>query len=58
VTIIRNGELPSLMQCKTFTDYFAVESEDKRKAAIDAENKKCTTQNIKGFAKIKSPILL
>jgi peptidylprolyl isomerase len=35
------------MQCKTFTDYFAVESENKRKAAIDAENKKCTTQNIK-----------
>ena len=42
VTIIRNGEAAKKFNAvKTFTDYFAVESENqKKKAAIDAENKK------------------
>jgi cyclophilin family peptidyl-prolyl cis-trans isomerase len=42
VTIIRNGEAAKKFNAvKTFNDYFSVESENqKKKAAIDAENKK------------------
>ena len=49
VTIIRNGEAAKKFDAvKTFNDYFSVESENqKKKAAIDAENKKIYDQKYK-----------
>ena len=55
VTIIRNGEAAKKFNAvKTFTNYFAVESENqKKKAAIDAENKRVYDQKYKGVRENK-----
>ena len=49
VTIIRNGEAAKKFDAvKIFTDYFAVESENqKKKAAVDAENKRVYNEKYK-----------
>ena len=55
VTIIRNGEKAKKFNAvKVFTDYFAVESENqKKKAALDAENKRIYNEKYKGVREAK-----
>ena len=58
VTIIRNGEAAKKFNAvKTFHDYFFVESENqKKKAAIDAENKKIYDAKYKAVHRTKNSL--